>query len=114
MKYSFSGFLQRRRELVQLKSKEAQKKRAIINGFRRLFKKYEVKRAYLFGSILRQSCLPNSDIDLYIEDLPAERYWDLWRDLEDKADQPIDLYCQLDDPIFVEKIKKRGELIYEG
>jgi predicted nucleotidyltransferase len=58
--------------------------------------------------------MPHSDIDIYVEDLEAKRYWDLWRELEELANQPVDLYCQLDDPVFVEKIKKRGELIYEG
>ena len=38
----------------------------------------------------------------------------MWHDLEELADHPVDLYCQFDDPVFVEKIKKRGELVYEG
>lgn len=89
-------------------------RREIVDKLKRVFEKYGIKRAFLFGSVLDQLCMPHSDIDIYVEDIEGKKYWDLWRDLEELANQPVDLYCQLDDPVFVEKIKNRGELIYEG
>ncbi|MBW2286163.1 MAG: nucleotidyltransferase domain-containing protein, partial [Deltaproteobacteria bacterium] len=62
--------------------------------------------AYIFGSVATGSCSPGSDIDLYVEDIRPEMFWALWRDLEMRADQPVDLYCQLDDPVFVSIIKE--------
>ncbi|MBW1820114.1 MAG: nucleotidyltransferase domain-containing protein [Deltaproteobacteria bacterium] len=70
--------------------------------------------AYIFGSVATGSCSPKSDIDLYVETVRPEDFWALRRDLEMRADQSIDLYCQRDDLVFVSKIKERDELIYEG
>ena len=110
----FSAFIQKRREFDRLCREHAVRKRKIVDQFTGIFKKYGVKRAYLFGSIQKQSCLPSSDIDIYVEDLENEKYWKMWHDLEEAGNQPVDLYCQYDDPVFVEKIKQRGELIYES
>lgn len=79
-----------------------------------VFEKYEIRKAFLFGSIQRNSCLPDADIDIYVEELKNEKYWEMLHDLEELANQPIDLYCQLDDPVFIAKVKNRGELVYES
>ena len=110
----FSEFIKRRQEELRFRYREAKSKRNIVNNFRSIFIKYSIKKAYLFGSILNQSCRPESDIDLYVEDLESDKYWEMWRDLEELANQPVDLYYQHDDSVFVEKVKKRGELIYES
>ena len=54
-----------------------------------------------------------SDIDILVMPLNNSLYWEFRHDLEDAIDLPIDLYTDLDDPIFVEKIIARGETIYE-
>jgi predicted nucleotidyltransferase len=79
-----------------------------------VFKRYGIKRAYLFGSVTRGACSPGSDIDLYVEPVPPEKFWCLLHELEERAGQAIDLYCQRDDADFIGKIKRRGERIYEG
>ena len=110
----FSGFIKQREEFIRLCHEEAGRKRKLVDSFRVIFKKYGITKAYLFGSIQKRSCLPHSDIDLYVEFLERHQYWNMWRDLEEMANHPVDLYCQFDDSIFVEKIKRRGELVYES
>jgi predicted nucleotidyltransferase len=74
-----------------------------------------VRRAYLFGSVLRSGAWRStSDIDLAIEGtLSAEAYFALWRELERAAaGWPIDL-VELDrDLHFADRVRERGELIY--
>ena len=101
-------------ELARLAEREAYRKRALLEGLAPLFRRYGISRAYLFGSTIRGTSKKDSDLDIYVEGLPPEKYWDLWRDLEDWAGESVDLYCQRDDPVFVRKIKEKGELIYEG
>jgi len=110
----FAGFVRKRRQLLQSRRAEAKKKERIVAGLSALFEKYKIRKAFLFGSVLRGSSCVSSDIDLYVEEVTGKDYWALWRDLEETANQPIDLYCQLDDPVFVRKIKQRGKLIYES
>ena len=78
-----------------------------------IFEKYGLKEAYLFGSVLNESCHHYSDVDLYVCPLEAEGYWPCLADLAETLETWVDLYTQSDDPGFVEKIKARGELIYE-
>lgn len=74
-----------------------------------------VRRAYLFGSVLRPGALRStSDIDVAIEGrLDAQEYFALWRELERAApDWLIDL-VELDrDLRFAALVRERGELIY--
>jgi len=112
--FSFSGFIQRRRKLAELGRREAEQRREKLQGLESILKKFGVKKAYLFGSTVRKFCSADSDIDLYVEDLTGEMYWELWRMLEEATGHSIDLYCQSDDSVFVKKIKERGEVIYEG
>lgn len=79
-----------------------------------IFKRYGIKRVVLFGSIVKRNLSRFSDVDLFVMPLEKERYWDFSRELEGALEVPIDLYTQDDDPGFVEKIKSRGETIYEA
>ena len=79
-----------------------------------LFRRYNIKRAVLFGSAIRGYCRPDSDIDLYVEPMDAERFWDFRRELEDTLDMPVDLYTDTDDAIFISKIIARGMVIYDA
>lgn len=112
--FSFSGLIERRRKIAELGRREAELRKDKLQGLESIFKKFGVKKAYLFGSTVRGSCLAQSDIDIYVEDLTGERYWQLWRVLEEVTGHSVDLYCQTDDTVFVKKIKERGEVIYEG
>jgi predicted nucleotidyltransferase len=74
---------------------------------------YGVREAWLFGSVADGKPRSDSDLDLLVMPIAVEHYWSLRRDLEDAVGRPLDLYTQDDDPIFVSKVKARGELIYE-
>jgi predicted nucleotidyltransferase len=110
----FSKFIRKRTEMERARRAEALKKQGIVASLDQVLEKYKIRKAFLFGSVLRGSTHLSSDIDLYVEEVSAGDYWTLWRELEEAAQLSIDLYCQLDDPVFVKKIKKRGRLIYES
>lgn len=69
---------------------------------------YQVKNAILFGSVLTRQADADSDIDLLVQPLPKEKYWELRFDLEEVLGYPIDLFTQDDDPVLVNKITNRG------
>lgn len=110
----FSGFLRQRRERARRAAQEAMRKEDMLQEMIPLFRKYGVSRAYLFGSVLTGACRKDSDIDLYVEEIDPEQYWELWKDLESQSGEAIDLHCDRDDPLFIKKIRKRGRLIYEA
>jgi len=75
----------------------------------------DVRRAYLFGSVLRSGAWHStSDIDLAIEGrLNAEAYFALWRELERAAaGWLIDLVPLDQDLPFAARVRECGELIY--
>jgi predicted nucleotidyltransferase len=83
--------------------------RAVLPRFPR------VRRAYLFGSVLRPGALRStSDVDVAFEgELNAEEYFALWRALERAApDWVIDLVDLSRDVRFADLIREHGELIY--
>ncbi len=74
-----------------------------------------VRRAFLFGSVLRPGGLRStSDVDVAIEGkLKAQEYFALWRELERAApDWLIDLVELGRDLRFAALVRERGELIY--
>ena len=87
------------------------KKRLLKNGTP-IFKRYNLQAVYLFGSVASGKSSENSDLDLYVSDLPSARYWQFRRDLEEAVQLPIDLYTDGDDSGFIEKIIARGEKVY--
>lgn len=76
----------------------------------------QVRRVYLFGSILRRGALRrDSDLDIAVEgSLSAEAYFALWRQLEGAlSGQTVDL-VELDrDLRFADRVRQSGEVIYE-
>ncbi len=84
----------------------------IIKG-RPVFKKYGFNKVILFGSISEGISSRNSDIDMLVIPLLKDQYWQCQHELEQIIEFPIDLYTQDDDPKFVDKILKRGKVIYE-
>ena len=110
----FSGFVQKRREQASKAVREAGRKLEVLTGLWSVFEKYGLSQVYVFGSVTRRFCRADSDIDLYVEPINPEKYWELWREIEEHTQEKIDLYCQRDDPVFVRKIKEHGWLIYEA
>lgn len=72
-----------------------------------------IQYVFLFGSFADDTFNIYSDIDIYMEGLESKDYYATKRRLEDMLDIGIDLYNQNDAPEFIEKIKRRGVLVYE-
>jgi predicted nucleotidyltransferase len=107
-------FIQHRGERKIRATQEAQRRRLLLAQLNPIFKRYALSRVFVFGSTLTNRCQANSDIDLYVEGIPPECYWDLWRELEECAQERIDLYCERDNAAFTQKIRERGTVIYEA
>lgn len=78
-----------------------------------VFEKYGISKVVVFGSVADGFSDELSDIDILVLPLKNNQYWDLRHELEEAVDLPIDLYTDLDDEDFVDKILVRGETIYE-
>ena len=75
-----------------------------------------VRRAYLFGSVLRPGGMrPTSDVDVAIEGrLGAEDYFALWRELERAAAGWLIEVVELErDLRFTDRVREEGAIIYE-
>ncbi|MBE8538707.1 nucleotidyltransferase domain-containing protein [Geoglobus acetivorans] len=83
---------------------------------RRIYKKYRIKKAVIFGSSVRGEFKKDSDVDLIIvsdifEGLsPIKRPVDLY--LEWNLDYPVDFICYT--PEEFEKLSKRPSLVREA
>lgn len=77
-----------------------------------IFKKYNLKTVFLFGSVAAGRSRQDSDVDIYVSFLPEKEYWTFRHELEEAVQLPIDLYTDSDDRRFVRKITERGEKVY--
>ncbi len=87
-----------------------------------LMKKHRVKRAYAFGSVVKEGFNKDSDIDLLIafeDDLdPVEygqHYFDLADQLEELLERPVDLITEasLKNPYFIKSVNETKIPLYE-
>ena len=88
-------------------------RRRICEKGKGLFVRYGIERVVLFGSIEKGQGDAESDVDLYVEPLSPDRYWQFRHELEEAIGVPLDLHTTGDDPVFIRKIIERGRLIYE-
>ena len=74
-----------------------------------------VRRAYLFGSVLRQGAFrPRSDIDIAVKGIDAAGFFALWRDLEEAIpDWAVDLRDLVPGSHFARRVQDGGRLIYD-
>jgi len=74
-----------------------------------------VRRAYLFGSVLRQGAFRlDSDVDIAVEGVNATDYFSLWRDLEEAMPGwTVDLRDFVPGTHLAERVQREGRLIYE-
>jgi len=93
-------------------ARESRRRREALSRLVPVFERYRVTKAFVFGSTCQRRARACSDIDVYIEPLVGDAYWELRRALEEAAGFPIDLHDPSDERTFVRKIKERGELIY--
>ncbi len=55
--------------------------------------RFGARRVFLIGSLVQETCFSaHSDVDLAVEGLAGDAYWDAWRMVEEMiADRPVDL-----------------------
>lgn len=100
------------RERKQRIAEAEARRRAIAEVAPPLFQRYGVRKAVLFDSAAFGSSTKSSDIDLLVIPPAQERYWQFRRELQEVLGYDLDLFTQADDPDFVEKVLKRGEVIF--
>ncbi|HOV12653.1 MAG TPA: nucleotidyltransferase domain-containing protein [Spirochaetota bacterium] len=86
-----------------------------LDIIRDILTKNNVKKAYLFGSVLRDDFKKDSDIDIYVDfdkNLDLDSYSDCWWNvlfsLEDYLQRPVDLLTKnnLSNPYFIDELNK--------
>jgi len=86
-----------------------------LSEIRSLFKKYDVKDAYLFGSAAKNNLKADSDIDFLINfsnksdfEKYGNNYFDLLYALQDLLKRNVDLIAEetLSNPFLIESINK--------
>jgi len=90
----------------------ALRKSALLERGRSVFEKFGVTQVVLFGSVASGRSSLKSDIDLLVWPLAAEIFWTLKYELEEATGYPCDIHTEADDPIFINKVRTRGEVIY--
>jgi uncharacterized protein len=87
-----------------------------------LMKNHKVKKAYAFGSVVKENFNKDSDIDLLIsfeENLDPVEYGELYFDLADKLEnllqRPVDLVTEpsLKNPYFIKSLNEGKFTLYE-
>ncbi len=104
------GRARRKRERQQ---RAIDMKQALLEKGLPVLKEYGAEKVVLFGSVQRGYCAESSDIDVLAIPIPNERFWQCLHDLREAVEFSVDLYTQVDESIFVEKIKARGEVVYD-
>ncbi len=88
---------------------------------RRIFKRHNVKKAYLFGSACTDSFNENSDVDFLVEPgdetdpvLKGENLWDLYYALKAFLNRDIDMITSdsLQNRYFIEEVNRTSVPIY--
>ena len=79
-----------------------------------IYNRYGIKKVIIFGSLLNPTFTKHSDVDVFVQPLINEKYWEFQHQLENILNVDIDLHTNSDDPSFVTKIISRGEVIYEA
>lgn len=82
-----------------------------------VFKRYNVRKAILFGSVAKGTNQNNSDLDIVVDsNLKGLRFIGLLEDLQQAIDREIDLldvaHIEENSPV-EDEIKKTGVVIYE-
>ena len=106
-----------RRAQARLASREERRRgarQAALAALPELLAQYPaVRRAYLFGSVLREGAFTAfSDLDIALDGADTEMCLEIWREAEKTmADWPLDVR-PLDDSAFAARVRKKGEIIY--
>lgn len=78
-----------------------------------VLRRFGADQALIFGSVADGKARNDSDIDLLVLGTDPTDYWSLRRELEAALERPLDLYTEVDDPIFTARVRESGRIIYE-
>ena len=84
----------------------------LINTVRACAEDFGVKSVWLFGSILEDESQA-TDIDLAVEELLPEKFFDFYGRLYFELSKPVDLVDLGQEPPIAALIRERGVRIYE-
>jgi predicted nucleotidyltransferase len=73
---------------------------------------YGFRSVLLFGSYAKGCPHAESDLDLYVDPLPTERYWEFCRDVHHRLGVEVDVHTQTEDPAFIALIHREGIRVY--
>lgn len=88
--------------------------RQIVEQAAAALKEAGAREVYIFGSAATGPLREGSDIDLAIEGLPPERFWDAMSRAADVLRRPLDLIDLDEDTPFTRYLKEAGELVRVG
>jgi predicted nucleotidyltransferase len=92
----------------------ASRKAALLEKGQAIFEHYGIHKAILFGSVAKGKSSTISDIDIYAEPMPQEKYWQFRSDLEEALGYPIDVCTEYDTSKLIKRAVEAGEVVYEG
>ena len=106
-KDGWNTFVWNKRSYLQLSNPQVSERDELLNLVNQaadvLRQKYNVKRIILFGSLAHRAWFnESSDVDLAVEGLPSDNYWQAWREVEDIiTDRKIDFVdmCEVSESI---------------
>ncbi|MCG3206967.1 MAG: hypothetical protein FOGNACKC_00567 [Anaerolineae bacterium] len=105
----------RRRKPPSLSVAQEQQRQQLVDRARRvaaeLKRRFGAKRVILFGSVAKAEWFASdSDVDLAVEGVPTDDYWEAWRLAEEMMrDKPVDLIeLETAKPSLVEAIHRYG------
>ena len=104
------------RERVTRETRRAAAKQAVAEAIKRVVADFpELKRVYLFGSVVRPNAFrSDSDVDVAVEGVNTADYFAVWRAIE--AETPgwtIDLRDITRPSEFSDRVRLTGVLVYE-
>ncbi len=88
--------------------------RQVVEQAAAALKEAGAREVYIFGSAATGPLREGSDIDLAVEGLPPERFWDAMSRAADVLRRPLDLIDLDEDTPFTRYLKEAGELVRVG
>ena len=87
-KDAWNTFVGNKRSYLQLSDPQVIERDELLNlvnqAANMLKQKYNPRKIILFGSLAHKAWFnENSDVDLAVDGLPSDDYWQAWRDVED-------------------------------
>ena len=88
-------------------------KRRLLEDGQDIFRKFKINKVILFGSAVENRMSTRSDVDILVDPLSAKDFFRFHGQLEERLNLTVDLHTMNEDKKFIEKIIKRGEVVYE-